>query len=442
MISFLTLFLGLIAGEHVVEVSVTGPVAAVVFELDGTRVARIESPPWKTTVDFGKELAPHEVVAHAFDEGGHEMGQARQMVNLPRQPAEIEVLLEKNALGSARRATLVLDSLVGSRPASVAVTFDGHTLPMPVGAVSVDLPVYDSETTHLLSVTARFPNSLQSRRDLVVGGGASGEAKSALTALPVRLKSAEPPTTATLSRSFVKDGQPLAPVAVEHGAAQLLIVRDLSADEAMSRLGSGAKTLFDAARLGTSPIYDPEAMRQQMRLDDDDRVRFIWPKAATSAAKTPTELFENSHDFSSKDGGLHWLLTRVYHPAKGDSHLRFADAVAVAGLQAFQSYNRRAVLLVIGAKYNDSSLYDPTTVRGYLQRINVPLYVWSLQDPSKRGKGGWANVEDISTAAKMRPAFDLLKEDLDSQWIVWFSGDYRPADITVASGVSDVEIVR
>src|SRR5215471_2528043 len=165
MISFLTLFLGLIAGEHAVEASVTGPVAAVVFELDGMQAARIESPPWKATVDFGKELAPHEVVARAFDEGGHEIGQARQMVNLPRQPAEIEVLLERDGLGSARRATLVLDSLAGSRPSSVAVTFDGHPLPIPVGAMSIDLPAYDAETTHLLSVTARFPSSLQSRRD-------------------------------------------------------------------------------------------------------------------------------------------------------------------------------------------------------------------------------------------------------------------------------------
>ncbi|HEY6930338.1 MAG TPA: hypothetical protein VJA66_11730 [Thermoanaerobaculia bacterium] len=442
MISFLTLFLGLIAGEHAVEVSVAGPVAAVVFELDGARVARVEAPPWKAVVDFGKELAPHEVVARAYDEGGHEMGQARQMVNLPRQPAEIEVLVEKDALGSVRRATLAPDSLVASRPTSVAVTFDGHTLPMAPGALSVDLPAYDVETTHLLSVIARFPSSLQSRRDLVVGGAASGEARSALTALPVRLKSAEPPTVATLSHTFVKDGQPLVPVAVEHGAAQLLIVRDLSADEAISRLGSGAKTLFDAARLGTSPIYDPEAMRQQMRLDDEDRIRFIWPRAAVSAAKTPTELFENSHDFSPKDGGLHWLLTRVYHPAKGESNLRFADAVAVAGLQAFQSYNRRAVLLVIGAKSKDTSLYDPATVIGYLQRINVPLYVWSLVEPSKRGSGGWSNVADVSSAAKMRPAFDRLKEDLDSQWIVWFSGEYRPAAITVAPGASDVEIVR
>src|SRR5262249_14373039 len=113
MISFLTLFLGLMAGEHIVEASVTGPVSAVVIQLDGVEVARIESPPWKAKVDFGKGLAPHELVARALDEGGREIGAARQWVNLPRQPAEIEVLLERNEFGVARGAKLALASLVG-----------------------------------------------------------------------------------------------------------------------------------------------------------------------------------------------------------------------------------------------------------------------------------------------------------------------------------------
>ncbi|HYB53153.1 MAG TPA: hypothetical protein VEG84_04735 [Thermoanaerobaculia bacterium] len=441
MISFLTLFLGLMAGEHLVEASVTGPVAAVVMQLDGVEVARVESPPWKATVDFGKELAPHELVARALDSGGREIDTARQWVNLPRQPAEIEVLLERNAFGAASGMKLALASILGPQTVSVAVTFDGR--PLTVGQdLHVDLPAYDNATTHLLSVTARFPSSLQSRKDLVLGGGASGEAKSALTALPVRWKSQEPPTAASLARVFARNGQPLVPAAVERGSVLLLIVRDLSADEARTRLGSGAKTLFDSKQFGAAPVYDPEAMRQQMRLDDDDRVRFIWPKAASVAA-AKTELFENSHDFTAKDGGLHWLLTRVYHPAKGDTHIRYADAVAVAGLQAFQSYSRRAVLLVTGAKMNDSSLYDPATVRGYLRRINVPLYVWSLQEPGKHAPAAaWGDVEDISSADKLRSAFARMKEDFDSQWIVWFAGEYRPADIALAADARDVEIVR
>src|SRR5262249_23754766 len=236
----------------------------------------------------------------------------------------------------------------------------------------------------------------------------------------------------------VKDGQALAPVAVERGSVQLLIVRDLSVDEAMARLGSGAKTLFDVTTQGSSPVSDPEAMRQQMRLDDDDRVRFVWPKASSVSATTlPTELFENSHDFMAKDGGLHWLLTRVNHPAKGEAQLRFADAVAVAGLQAFQSYSRRAVLLVIGARTKDFSLYNPATGRGYPRRINVPLYVWPLQDPAKGRSTEWGDVEDISSAAKLRTAFARMKKDLDSQWIVWFTGEYRPADIALSADAHD-----
>jgi hypothetical protein len=440
MISFVTLFLGLMAGEHVVEASVTGPVAAVVMQLDGVEVARVESAPWKAKIDFGKELAPHELVARAVDSGGREIGTARQWVNLPRQPAEIEVLLERDAFGVARGVKLALASLVGSQPVSVSVTFDSRPLAVNPD-LHVELPVYDNATTHLLSVTARFPSSLQSRRDIVLGGGASGEAKSALTALPVRWKSPEPPTAASFANVFVKDGRPLTPAAVERGSVLLLIVRDLSADEARARLGSGAKTLFDSRQFGTAPVYDPEAMRQQMRLDDDDRVRFIWPKAAPVAA-AKTELFENSHDFTAKDGGLHWFLTRVYHPAKGSGQIRYADAVAVAGLQAFQSYSRRAVLLVMGAKMNDSSLYDPATVRSYLRRINVPLYVWSLQEPVKRGATAWGEVEDIASTDKLRTAFARMKEDFDSQWVVWFAGEYRPADIALSADAHDIEIVR
>src|SRR5262249_16849691 len=156
-----------------------------------------------------------------------------------------------------RGMTLAFASLLGPQPVSVTVTLDGRPLTVHED-LHVDLPAYDSATTHLLSVTARFRSSLHSRRDLVLGGGALGEAKSALTALPIRGRSSDPPTVSSLANLFVKDGQPVAPVAVERGSVQLLIVRDLSVDEAMARLGSGAKTLFDATTLGAAPVYDPE----------------------------------------------------------------------------------------------------------------------------------------------------------------------------------------
>src|SRR5262249_53555373 len=169
MISFLTLFLGLMAGEHAVEVSVTRPVTAVVMELDGQQVAKLDSPPWKTVVDFGKELAPHEVLARALDESGREVGHVRQWANLPREAARLEVPLDRDPRGAAGGLKLTFGTLRGPQPVTVAVTFDGRPLTVWQD-LHVDLPAYDNATTHLLSVIARFQSSLQSRKDLVLGG--------------------------------------------------------------------------------------------------------------------------------------------------------------------------------------------------------------------------------------------------------------------------------
>jgi hypothetical protein len=441
VISFLTLFLGLVAGPHPIEVSVAGDVASVEFVLDGSSVASIPHPPWRAVVDFGRDLTPHEVIARALDAAGHPLGLARQWVNLPRQPAEVGVLLEKDEKGVSRSAKLTVESLYGP-PESVTVTFDGRPL-VAKESLRFELPAYDAATTHLLSAVAQFRGSIRSRRDVVVGGGASGEARSELTAVPVRFGPDSTPTLEGVSGLFVKNGQALAPVAVERGSAQLLIVRDLSCDEAIARLGRGGKTLFDAAQIGTSPVYNPEAMRQEMRLGDEDHVRFVWPKAAAvSSARTPTELFETSHEFLGTDGGLHWLLTRVYHPARVEPHPRFADAVAIAGLQAFQSYGRRAVVLVLGKRKDDASLYSPATVRSYLKSINVPLFVWSLADLSRGSSSAWQDVEDISTVDKLKSAFSHLQQNLDSQWIVWLEGEHRPNDIALAAGARGLELVR
>ncbi len=74
MIAFASLFLGLIVGVQPVSVLVERPVAAVRFELDGKAVGRVEKAPWTVSVDFGPELAPHELVARALDAEGKEIG--------------------------------------------------------------------------------------------------------------------------------------------------------------------------------------------------------------------------------------------------------------------------------------------------------------------------------------------------------------------------------
>ena len=434
MISFLTLLLGLTIGPQKVEVSVSGPVAAVELQLDGAPVARLEHAPWSATIDLGTDLSPHELTARALSPAGEELSRVRQWINLPRPPAEIEILLERDASGKATAARLAPVSLVGPKPALLLAAFDDKPLTVREGG-RVDLPAYDSGTTHLLTATAEFSNGVLARRDAVLGGAAAIEASAELTGVPVRV-TGRPPTTAAAAGWFVKNGEPLTLVAFEHSSAQILVVRDLTIDEARARVGSRETR---SRSLAGKPIA--EAIAAGARLDREDRARFLWPVVQVSwGGDLRTELFESSHDFLLKDEALPWLLTHIEdpHPAAGSP--RYADAVAVAGLQAAASRGRRAVILVLGSQGTDGSHLSPAAARRYLERLRVPLYVWSLTGSSGPA-AAWGEQEDISNPSLLRRACSRVKDALETQWIAWLSGEHRPQDIGLAREARGVALL-
>ncbi|MEO8190092.1 MAG: hypothetical protein ABI682_07095 [Acidobacteriota bacterium] len=443
MIAFVSLFLGLVIGAQPVTVRASGPVAAVELLLDGAPAARIEREPWTASVDFGAGLAPHELVARALDDKGREIARARQWLNLPRPAAEMSILLQRDDKGIATGAQLSWASLLPGPPAALAVTFDGRALPVK-GAESFAIPSYDGASTHLLSASAEFGNGIRCRADAVLGGRTSMETGSELTGVAVRLDpGASLPDPAVLEGWLVCNGESLRPVGVERSAAQVLVVRDLSTAEALSRLGRGGRTIIQPGRRGTLPVFDSEALRLDLRLGDDDRIRFIWPSVrSVSTTSGAAELFESSHEFRGREGGLHWLLTRVSHPGRPDPERRYADATAVAGLQAIQSSTRRAVLLVLGKKPVDASRHSPATVRAYLERIHVPLFVWSLEPLASGGVSPWGPIEDVSNLAKLRVEVERLKRDLESQAIVWVEGQHLPQKIALTEKARGMELVR
>jgi len=432
VIAFLTLFLGLIAGVHPVTVSVTGPVAAVEIQLDGASAGRARSSPWTVPVDFGADLAPHELLARAFDSEGHEISRTRQWINLPRSAAEVQILLDRNEKGIATGARLSWVSVFSEEPTTLAVTFDGRPLAVR-GNETFALPAYDPSTTHLLSASAEFPKGLRGRADAVIGGRTASEAASELTAVPVRL----PEKVADVSGfegGLLRAGAPVHPIALERGPAEVILIRSLSNAEAIQHLGKGGRALFDQNRRGTMPPYDPDALRLDMRLGDQDRLSFLWPISQTFTSPAgQSELFAGSRFFNGRDQGIHWLLTRVSHPGAPGPDPKFADAAAVAGLHALESCTRRAVVLVLGRKTQDVSRYTPAMVRAYLDRIRVPLSVWTF-DPSGK-PGPWGAAEDISTTAKLRDAVDRLRRALESQAVVWVEGKYLSQQIELAESL-------
>ena len=429
-IVFTTLFLGLVAGNQTAGVLVDGPAAAVEYRLDGKSLGRVHRPPWELRVDLGGDLTPHELVAAALDGQGREVASARQWLNLPREDAETDVVLERNAKGRAVGARLSWHSIIGSKPRSLSATFDGKPVTVDDSG-RIALPEHDPEKTHVLSARVEFPEGLRSRADVVLGGGSAEEAQTELTAIAVRLeKGRKLPPAERLQDWFVADGRPLRVAAVEDEGGAVVIVRDSSNREASNAL-EGYRHAVPGAVTG---------QRLDMRLRDGIRVRLLWPIAKHyDDPRIASDLFESSRDFSQS---LHWILTRVYHSLGTVPRQRFADAAAVAGLVAFGSSSRRAVVLVLGTPA-DASGYSPEAVRRYLATLGVPLHVWALVDPATRPEfTRWGPVADVSSVDRLRKAFLALRADLVSQRVVWFEGKHLPQKIGLGDGAVGVELIR
>ncbi|HET9225149.1 MAG TPA: hypothetical protein VFR31_00660 [Thermoanaerobaculia bacterium] len=436
-IAFVSLFLGLTLGAYPVELAVEGPVSAVELLLDGAVVGRMEAAPWSGRIDFGSALVPHELVARALDADGQEVARARQWINLPRPEAEVEILLEGAPLPSSVR--LAFQSRTGEAPTSILVSLDGQ--PLVVGPDNrAPLPAWDPESAHVLSAEVRFPSNMVARKDAVFGGKYGSEVSTDLTAVPVRALKGKL-TKAALQGRLLAEGKPLPVAAVEEDPAEVFLVRDLGSVDGIRKLaGAGGKRRTEQGigmqkRLGIESDY----LRYEIGLRKDDEVRFVRPVTRTfsSSSGPRVELFDWSRPFKVEDGGLYWLLTRVVTTGNVGEQ-RLADAVAVAGLQAMAGSRPRAVVLILGGDPKDVSRYDPATVRRYLAAIRVPLFVWTFDGSSV--PSGWGEAENVSNVTRLRRAVAKLKDEIESQRIVWVEGVHLPQSIALAPGTPEIEL--
>ncbi|HSN86027.1 MAG TPA: hypothetical protein VL025_04680 [Thermoanaerobaculia bacterium] len=433
MIAFLTLLLGLTTGAIPIQVTVDGPVAAVEYVLDGAAVARAEAPPWSATIDFGK-LEPHEFVARALDRDGKEIARASQWLNVPRPPAEVEILLEPGPEGNPAAARLSWQSLIATHPATISLTLDDR--PLVVQDRRAILPAVDLKVAHILTAELRFSPGVVARKDVVFGGEWGSQVSTELTAVPVRVaRGIELPAAERLEGWFTGGGRPLPVGAVDDGPGRVVVVRVAAATEILHELVPPAQR---------RDFRSLENWRNEMRLGEEDTVRIFSADASVHRGSgIPTELFEGSRELTAADGGLFWLLTRhTLHSAPDADRGRIADAVAVAGLHAATGNYRRAVVLVLSADAKDNSRYEAAAVRRYLDSIHVPLFVWSLESPKKNpGLAVWGDVEVISSIPRISRAIADLRTELASQRIVWLEGRHLPQSIALTPEAKGIEML-
>ncbi|MDX1998605.1 MAG: hypothetical protein SF066_12885, partial [Thermoanaerobaculia bacterium] len=432
MVTFLTLFLGLVVGGQELELTVAAPVVRVEVRLDEKPVGRLDGPPWKLAVDLGARLLPHRLSAVGFDAQGREVARAEQWVNLPRARAEATLSVTPGAGDQPASARLDFRHVTGEAPVRTRLELDGRELPH-TDPTRVPLPPAAPEDAALLVAEVEFPDGVVARDERVWGGRYGTSQEVELTAVPVAAPRDGELTVADFTAHTADGHRPLSIVAVEHGALDLVVVAEPETRAVFGRLNTDAA--FRRRRWGVASRW---------RLGPRDRIRFVSPhleRLPTGAS--PVEVFAVTQPLDAEDGNWPEILTGV---ALGitPSKTRLATAVAVAAREAAAGDRARAVLLVLAEPDRpDASRFAVDEVRAYLAALAVPLVVWHTDLTLASGvledrrpysvETAWGRAVDVSSPRRFRQALLELQKLLDRQTVVFVAGSVLPGEITVSA---------
>ena len=246
MIVFLTLYLGLVSGKQRLELQAAAAVKSIRVVIDGATLATISAPPWRAEIDFGPELQPHEIVAVALNGNGDEIARARQYANVPRPPAEIDVVLDRDAEGRPARARLVARHVGQEKPRGAAVKLDGLALSLD-SDFNAKLPEVDLKRPHVLVAQMTFADGAFARREVVFGGQFGDSAEAQLTPVAVVRTGADDGPVA--EGCFAANGVPLHVRSIEELTAQVMVVRDPDTDELRQQVRHTAMNIRTVATL-------------------------------------------------------------------------------------------------------------------------------------------------------------------------------------------------
>lgn len=419
MIEFLTLLLGLTLGPRAIEVAVTEPVVAVELHLDGRLVERREGPPWSFEVDLGHELRPHRLEAVGFDAEGQEVARKRQWINYARRSFEAAMALEQK--GGLLRGGRVLWAAANQRnPIAIVTRLNGQILPMEGNRFT--LPDYDPSVPHHLSAEVTFSGDHLATTEAIFGGVYGEKVTSALTAAPLMLEAGqELPDDETLSSWFSVDGASPKVTASAVEGTSLMFVRDTHIDPNLRALTrqKRAKYYADRGKL----------------IDGDDEVLFMLTFELTTDPKNTFRTVPITPDYFP--GGLWYLLTQNYPKTNTPSKQSLWFSLALAGKRMSDVKKPRAVILALSKRPKDHSAISFQQAADYLRRLNIPLYVWTLEPETFERLGIEPGPRFFTGSDGMVELYAALESDLARQRIVWLEGEHLPTDIQLTDAAPE-----
>ena len=439
MITFLTLYLGLIVGPRDFELSVADNTARVEILLDGERQTEITAPPWEFKIDLGEVPLPHELTAVAYDEAGEPLGRAFQRLNVPHPPVELVIALESEE-GTVRAARLAWEAAADEALTGVRVELDGLRIPVE-DPTHIPLPPLDLEIVHHLSAEVTFRGRLRSQASVVFGGAFVDRIDSELTAVAVdwlggyaanEVPVPEVPAPGDVTGWFHRRGTPLAVFAIERPPAEVMLVRDqASAGRLLRFVGSLRARSGQSSTPGTRERLVERRTRELgvgLKGDDWLRVMATQPERREETGKA---FFSASADVLPTARGLGMGVAGLHVPGDGRAE-RLADAVAASALEVSGGGRRRVVLLVVDPRTPDASAFSPRQAEQYLAAMRVPLEVWTAGDTAAVRRV-WGAARDVSKPRLLSAAVEELTVRLDRQLVVWLEGRLLPSEVELTA---------
>ncbi len=401
-LQILTFPIGLIVGEHRIEVDLGVTQKPADLSLDGKKVCFVTASDPGCAVDFGP--APHVHLLELIRRGpdGGVAQRHHRWVNRPGQEAELTIMFSEPAADGVCSGHLVWLHPEKLDPSWIEVTEDGRALKLLDDLSSFQFPCRSPDSTQIIAASAIFPDGR--RAEAVASGFLYGE-ESRVTMTAVALSLGD-----TKKKRIVKAPSILGTGATlaERADAQIVFVVDPETGPA-----------FETIR--NSPGYESGqgyvALQFDSSLYEITKLWFVLPDGRLRRAE------DRQHRRGVR--GVWWLFRAAETPPEGER--RIADAVAASGLVAASGPRKRAIVLILGPEQlRDESLFTPAEARAYLSEVGVPLFVFRT---GKVRDDGWpAGVETITMFDLGKALRNIAKQVL-SQHVVWYRGERSVAGI-------------
>jgi len=423
----LTYPIGLVTGEHAIEVALGAGGEPAELYLDGEPACTVTASNPRCLVDLGEAPHVHLLELIRFDASGRVATRAVRWVNRPGQEAELAIQLAPRSPQGVCGGKALWSHPLKKDPVLIEVRQDGRILRIHDDGRSFRFPCPDPEVPHILTASAIFPDGGRAEA-VAVSGGFWGATETGLTAVAlVGDGEGGEPCTAVAAKLGDQVKQ------TEASGFEVVFVLDPTAGYRTLMASGWTKGMMPTT---TSSTKQFDTLVQQGSKGSDARPKSSWKRADSSLIDAekmwfvlPDDNLQRANGFGQ--GKMNWLpMLFNFGSVKLPGKPRIADAVAASGLVAAAGPRQRAVVMILGNKADrDGSGFTAEEARTYLAEVGVPLYV--LRNGKLRDDG-WPAGVPIHTMEAMAEALETVKFDLEAQCIAWFPGQMHPNQIASA----------